>query len=201
MIPTESQRLASLPNHWSRRVGSAIVHAVLMATIAFTVARTRADHHFDARVRHQAEVHGLQREVSLLREEARIKDARMECVAPQATRTSNPKSFSGDNGTTRLLATRWPAREFARESPGHLRRRSSKRWLNGIWDYARRALRSPTESGRRGNRIDLWRGTPTGGGRRRQRWVQRGEGVPSVMQLRRIPRGVQRLLLAVRRHD
>ena len=100
-------------------------------------------------------------------------------LAPQATCTSNPKSFSGDSGTASLLAARWPAREFAREPPGHLRRRSDvrmrsallhstgttsagrtgKRWLNGLLDHARRALRSPTESGRRGNRIEFWRRT------------------------------------------
>jgi len=73
----------TLPNHWPRRVRSAVVHAVSMANVAFTIARSRAEHHFDARVRRQAEIDGLQREVSLLREEARIKDTRMECVPAQ----------------------------------------------------------------------------------------------------------------------
>lgn len=70
-----------LPKNWPRRVRSAIVHAVSMANAAMLVVRGRAEHHFDARVRLQAEVDHLRREVGLLHEELRIKDARMERVA------------------------------------------------------------------------------------------------------------------------
>lgn len=83
MIPTGSQRGTPLPSHWPRRVRSAIVHAFSMATIAFTLARARAANHFDVRVRLQAELDQREREISLLREELRIKDARMERVPAQ----------------------------------------------------------------------------------------------------------------------
>jgi DNA-binding transcriptional regulator YiaG len=54
-----------------------------MANVAFTIVRSRAEHHFDARIRLQAEIDRLEREVFLLREEARIKDTRMECLPAQ----------------------------------------------------------------------------------------------------------------------
>ena len=54
-----------------------------MAHVAFTAARSRAEHQLDARARLQAENDGLGREVALLREEMRIKDARMEKLPPQ----------------------------------------------------------------------------------------------------------------------
>ena len=72
-----------LPQHWPRRVRSAVVHAVSMANVAFIATRGRAEHQFDARARLQAENDLLQRELSLLREEIRIKDARMERVPAQ----------------------------------------------------------------------------------------------------------------------
>ena len=80
MVTTKQSDRFPLPRHWSRQVRSAIVHAVSMANVAFTIARSRAEHQFDARVRLQAENDRLHRELSVLREEARIKDARMECL-------------------------------------------------------------------------------------------------------------------------
>jgi len=72
-----------LPKHWPRRVRSAIVHAVSMANVAFNVARSQAENHVNARVRLQAQLDQRDREISLLREEVRIKDARMERVPAQ----------------------------------------------------------------------------------------------------------------------
>ena len=72
-----------LPNNWPRRVRSAIVHAASMATIAFTHALARVANNPDAQIRAQAEIARLQREVELLLEEARIKDARMERLPAQ----------------------------------------------------------------------------------------------------------------------
>ena len=72
-----------LPNNWPRHVRSAIIHAVSMATIAFTHALARAANNPDAQIRAQAEIDRLQREVDLLLEEARIKDARMERLPAQ----------------------------------------------------------------------------------------------------------------------
>ena len=72
-----------LPQGWSRHVRSAVVHAVSMANVAFIASRSRAEHQFDARARLQADVDRLQREVLLLLEEIRIKDARMDRVSAQ----------------------------------------------------------------------------------------------------------------------
>ena len=72
-----------LPRNWPRRVRSAVIHAVSMANVAFAVSRSRDEHHFDTRVRLQCEKERLEREVSLLREELRIKDARMERLSAQ----------------------------------------------------------------------------------------------------------------------
>jgi hypothetical protein len=72
-----------LPKGWPRRVRSAAVHAVSMANVVFTVTRSRAENHFNARVRLQAENDRLRNEVALLREELRIKDHRMEQFPPQ----------------------------------------------------------------------------------------------------------------------
>ena len=72
-----------LPSHWSRRVRSAVVHAASMARVAFTAAHTHAEHHAHPRARLQANNDRLEREVALLREELRIKDARMEKLTAQ----------------------------------------------------------------------------------------------------------------------
>ena len=72
-----------LPKGWSRHVRSAVVHAVSIANVAFIATRSRAEHQFDVRARLQADVDRLQREVLLLLEEIRIKDARMERVPAQ----------------------------------------------------------------------------------------------------------------------
>ncbi len=73
----------SLPKGWPRRVRSAVVHAVSMANVVFTITRSQAENHFNARVRLQAENDRLRSEISLLREELRIKDARMERLPAQ----------------------------------------------------------------------------------------------------------------------
>jgi len=72
-----------LPKGWARHVRSAVVHAISMSNVVFTVTRGHAENHFNARVRIQAENDRLRREVSLLNEELRIKDARMERIPPQ----------------------------------------------------------------------------------------------------------------------
>ncbi len=72
-----------LPTNWHRHVRSAIVHAASMATIAFTHALARVANNPDAQIRAKAEIDRLQREIDLLLEEARIKDARMARLPAQ----------------------------------------------------------------------------------------------------------------------
>ena len=43
-----------LPNRWRGHVRSAVIHAVAMASVAFTETQARAEHHFDAGARLKA---------------------------------------------------------------------------------------------------------------------------------------------------
>jgi len=83
MLATPKRVGALLPKGWPHRVRSAVVHAISMSNVAFAVTRSQAENHFNARVRIQAENDRLRREVSLLTEEIRIKDSRMERIPPQ----------------------------------------------------------------------------------------------------------------------
>ena len=83
MRGTTSNLSLPLPKGWPRRVRSAVVHAVSIANVVFTVTRSQAEHHFNARVRLQAENDRLRNEISLLHEELRIKDGRMERIPAQ----------------------------------------------------------------------------------------------------------------------
>jgi len=83
MTLTGPCRATPLPKHWPRRVRSAIVHAVSMANVAFTASQARAENYRKAGARLQAANDRLQRQVALLLEEIRIKDARMERLPAQ----------------------------------------------------------------------------------------------------------------------
>jgi len=71
-----------LPRGWPRRVRSAAVHAISLADLAFTKTLSWAADGLNPRLRLQAELERLRREISLLREEIRLKDARMEQIEP-----------------------------------------------------------------------------------------------------------------------
>jgi putative transposase len=71
-----------LPRGWPRRVRSAAVHAISLADLAFTKTLSWAADSINSRLHLQAERERLRREISLLREEIRIKDLRMEQIEP-----------------------------------------------------------------------------------------------------------------------
>src|SRR5262245_24188779 len=71
-----------LPKSWPRRVRSAVIHTISLARASATHAHSVAENHYDARIRLQAENERLKGEIHLLREEVRIKDARMETIPP-----------------------------------------------------------------------------------------------------------------------
>ena len=83
MLATPKRVGALLPKGWPSRVRSAVVHAISMSNVVFAVTRSHAENHFNARIRIQAENDRLRRELSLLTEELRIKDSRMERIPPQ----------------------------------------------------------------------------------------------------------------------
>jgi len=114
--PSRDPRI-KLPEHRSRHIRSAIVHAVSMTTIAFTHALARVANDPDAQIRAEAEIDRLQREVDLLREEARIKDARMACLPAQRRPHYPPTERLA---ILELRAARaWSQAETARRLLGH----------------------------------------------------------------------------------
>jgi len=72
-----------LPATWPRNVKSAILHVISLAHFAIAAARGWAANSFNARVRLSAETDQLRQEVQLLREELRIKDARLAKIDPR----------------------------------------------------------------------------------------------------------------------
>ena len=73
---------ALLHRIWPRHVRSAALYAISFADLAFTKTLSWAADSLNPRLRLQAESEQLRREISLLREEIRIKDARMEQIEP-----------------------------------------------------------------------------------------------------------------------
>jgi len=66
-----------LPSGWAKNVKSAVLHVISLAHYAIVAARGWAANSINARVRLAAENDRLKEEAELLREEIRIKDARM----------------------------------------------------------------------------------------------------------------------------
>jgi len=69
-----------LPKGWPRRVRAAVVHTISLAQTSMTMAHGWAANSYNARLRLKAENDQLRQEVSRLREELRIKNARMERI-------------------------------------------------------------------------------------------------------------------------
>jgi hypothetical protein len=82
MTASHDRSVIPLPKHRLRRVRSGTLHAISLARLSLTVARSHAAHAWDLRVRLTEENDRLRQEIALLREELRIKDARMERVPP-----------------------------------------------------------------------------------------------------------------------
>ncbi len=73
----------ALPKHWQHCVQSAVLHAISLAHNAIVYARAWAADSINARVRLAAENDQLYEECALLREELRLKDARVAQLPPQ----------------------------------------------------------------------------------------------------------------------
>jgi hypothetical protein len=74
-----------LPGAWRGCVKSAVVYAIALAHYAIVYARAWAADSINARVRLAAENDRLHQECALLREELRLKDARMVQMVPAPT--------------------------------------------------------------------------------------------------------------------
>ena len=71
-----------LPRNWHSHVKSAVLHTISLAHFAVTHARGMATGHTRRRVRLAVQNERLREECALLREEIRIKDARMDYITP-----------------------------------------------------------------------------------------------------------------------
>jgi predicted RNA polymerase sigma factor len=67
-----------LPRGWSRRVRSAVVQVITLARTSLALTQSWASDSMNRQLRREVEGDRLQQEIQLLREEIRIKDARME---------------------------------------------------------------------------------------------------------------------------
>ena len=71
-----------LPHHWSCHVKSALLHIISLARPACVHTWAWAAGSLDPRTRLAAQLQQAQAKVALLREERRIKDARMAAIPP-----------------------------------------------------------------------------------------------------------------------
>jgi len=72
-----------LPRGWPRLVRSAVIQVISLARTSLALTRGWASNSMNPQLRRQAEADRLQEEIQLLREEIRIKDARMEQIEAQ----------------------------------------------------------------------------------------------------------------------
>ncbi len=72
-----SSPIIHLPTQWNKRVRSAVLHAISLAQFALTSARGQIQRRDRARDPRFAKIERLRQEIHLLKEELRLKDARM----------------------------------------------------------------------------------------------------------------------------
>lgn len=72
-----------LPDGWPRRVKSAVLNVISLAQYAIIYTQSWAANSVNARVRLRAQLDQALQEIALLREEVRVKDARMTRILPQ----------------------------------------------------------------------------------------------------------------------
>ena len=71
-----------LPKSWTKHVRTAMLHVISLAQYATAYTRSWATDSTNGRIRIKAEYDRAQQEILLLREEIRIKDARMALISP-----------------------------------------------------------------------------------------------------------------------
>ena len=81
-MPTQKAPRIPLPKGWPPYVKSGVLHIISLAHFSITHARGWAAKSVSARARIAAEKDRLHQEIAMLREELRIKDARMSVIAP-----------------------------------------------------------------------------------------------------------------------
>ena len=77
-----------LPRGWPRRVRSAVVHVISLARTSLALTQGWASESMNGQLRQRADGDRLQAEIQLLREEIRLKNARMEQLGGPVHRSS-----------------------------------------------------------------------------------------------------------------
>ena len=83
MLGNRSRPRIPLPKQWPSRVRSGVLHAISLAHFSLTFTRSVAANSWNARIRLKQENDRLQQDLALLREEMRIKDARLLRIPAQ----------------------------------------------------------------------------------------------------------------------
>ena len=83
MAAKRARSRVPLPKGWRGRLKSAALHALSLARYSVLHAYSPAADHAQPRVRLSSQLEKLREECAQLREEIRIKDARMERISPQ----------------------------------------------------------------------------------------------------------------------
>jgi len=83
MLPLSCSSEIVIPKSWPKHIKSAVLHVISLAHYAITYARGWAANSINARVRLKARLRIALEEIVELREEPRIKDARMARIDPQ----------------------------------------------------------------------------------------------------------------------
>ena len=82
MGPKFSLKDIPLPRHWPDHLKTSVLHVISLGHLALVYARGWAANSLNMRVRLQAQLEGARTEISQLKEELRIKDARMGKIDP-----------------------------------------------------------------------------------------------------------------------
>jgi len=110
-----------IPRGWPRRVRSAVGQVISLAGASMAATRGWASESMNPALRRRAEVDRLQQEIRLLREEMRIKDARMQHIEAQNRPHYPPKERLAilELRAARSWSLAQTARTFPRDSPHH----------------------------------------------------------------------------------
>ena len=100
MLGEPSRPKIPLPRQWPSIVRSGVLHAISLAHFSMTFTRSWAANNRNARIRLKAENDRLRQELTLLREEMRIKDSRRRRSAGVAASGSNSACASCRGGGT-----------------------------------------------------------------------------------------------------
>ena len=122
-MATEEKPKIPLPKDWTGNVRSAVLHVIGLAQFATAYTRSWAGNSPNERMRLKAENDRLEAEVAQLKEEIRIKDARMLRLDSRKRPQYPPDRADGDPGITRCteLVKKGNGRCLPSHSSDHLR--------------------------------------------------------------------------------